>query len=519
MKKVPCKRTTLLLSLPKFASMTEQERKELEELEEATEPLDPDPQERDRLGKLILEYVGSYLDELPGQKAYYSDRGTGEGIEEHPPTDEAIPIQEALALLRKEVDLPGLNAASGGHMGYVPGGGIPMSGFGDLLAAIANRYAGVFFASPGAVRMEQMLVRWMARLIGFPQEAGGNLSSGGSIANLSGIVTAREAHGIKSGDVPNTVIYASPHMHHCLDKALRIAGLQECVRRETPLDERYRMRSDILEERIEEDREQGYDPWLVIASAGTTDTGAVDPLNAIAETASRCGLWFHCDAAYGGFFMLTEEGKERVKGIERADSVVLDPHKGLFLPYGSGALLVRDQNLLHQAFTYEANYMKDAKDPDGILSPAEISPELTKHFRGLRIWLPLKIHGLAPFKACSREKLFLAKYFFEEISGIPGIETGPEPDLSIVIFRMNPEGMDANDATEKLNTAIREEGHVFFSSTTIEGAVWLRAAILSFRTHRETIDLGLERLRHHAGRLLEGKAGRTEEPPPTSHGN
>ncbi len=477
--------------------MEEKDKRVLRETEQEAKQLEPSPEERERIGREVLDHVNGFLEKLPEQKAYYSDQGSGEGIEEHPPDSAPLSLKEALRILDKEVDTPGLNAASGGHMGYVPGGGVPMSGYGDLLAAIANRYAGVYFASPGAVRMERTLVKWMARMIGYPSHAGGNLSSGGSIANLTGIVTAREHHKIRAVEIPDTVIYASPHMHHCLDKAFRIAGLQEAVRREVPLDEYHRMRAEALEEMIRRDKEAGLNPWIIVASAGTTDTGAVDPLEKIGSIAQEYGTWFHCDAAYGGFFMLTEEGKKALRGIEEADSLVLDPHKGLFLPYGSGAILVRDQEKLHQAFTYEANYMKDAKDPDGILSPAEISPELTKHFRGLRMWLPLKVHGLAPFKACSREKLYLARYFYEEVSRIPGIEVGPAPDLSIVIFRVVQEGRDPNEATEQLNTRLRQEGRIFFSSTTLDGEVWLRAAILSFRTHKDTVDLGLERIAFH----------------------
>ncbi len=479
-------------------SMREQELHFLEELEEEASSLEPTVEERRRISNSVLRYVDSYLNELPKQKAFCSDRGDGVGIEDHTPDSPSLSIDEALELIRKEIDLPGLNAASGGHMGYVPGGGIPLSAFGDLLAAITNRYAGVYFASPGAVRMERSLVKWMTRLVGFPKGAGGNLSSGGSIANLTGIVAAREAHDIRSADVPKTVIYASPHMHHCLDKAIRIAGLKECVQRKIPLDDRFRMQPRALQEQIQSDKDNGLKPWVIIASAGTTDTGAVDPLNDIAGIAREQGIWFHCDAAYGGFFLLTEEGKAALQGIERADSVVLDPHKGLFLPYGSGAILVRDQNLLQKAFTYDADYMQDAHDPDGIHSPAAISPELTKHFRGMRMWLPLKVHGLAPFKACSREKLYLAHYFHQEVAKIPSIEVGPEPDLSITIFRLVPEGMDPDDATEQLTRRIREEGEVFLSSTRLNGHYYLRAAILSFRTHRHTIDSALERIRDHA---------------------
>lgn len=483
--------------------MKEQEHQRIQELEEEARNLEPTIDERNRIGSNVLRYVEGFLEELPRQKAYYSDHGDGEGIEAHPPEGDRLSIEDALELIRKEVDLPGLNAASGGHMGYVPGGGVPLSAYGDLIAGIANRYAGVHFASPGAVRMEQMLVKWMTRLVGFPKEAGGNLSSGGSIANLTGIVTAREAHSIGSAEIPRTVIYASPHMHHCLEKALLIAGLKECVQREVPLDEHYRMRPDELQAKVEADKAEGLNPWIVIASAGTTDTGAVDPLNEVAGIADLHELWFHCDAAYGGFFLLNEEGQRALKGIERADSVVLDPHKGLFLPYGSGAILLRDQNLLQKAFTYHADYMQDAKDQDGTLSPAEISPELTKHFRGMRMWLPLKIHGLAPFKACSLEKIYLARYFYEEVAKIPQIEVGPEPDLSIAIFRLNPFGIGPDQATEKLTERIREEGEVFFSSTRIEGCFYLRAAILSFRTHKNTIDLALERIRTQSEAIIE----------------
>src|SRR5690606_38977711 len=240
-----------------------------------------------------------------------------------------------------EVNAPGINPRSPRSFGYIPGGGLYPAALGDLLADVSNRYAGVFYASPGAVRLEMQLVNWLAGVVGYPAgTAGGDLTSGGSIASLSAIVAAREAHNLRTADVPRHVVYLSGQSHHSARKALRLAGLAECVHRVIDVDERWRMNADALATCIETDRRQGLVPWLVVATAGSTDTGAVDPLTAIAQVAAAEGLWLHVDAAYGGAFLLCEEGRRILAGIERSDSTIIDPHKGLFLPFGSGAVLV-----------------------------------------------------------------------------------------------------------------------------------------------------------------------------------
>ena len=183
------------------------------------------------------------------------------------------------------------------------------------------------------------------------------------------------------------------------------------------MDDCYRMRPDALAQAIAADRAQGLRPWLLVASAGTTDVGAIDPLDELAEIAGRERCWFHVDAAYGGFFLLTESGPSLLRGIERSDSVVLDPHKGLFLPYGSGIVVVRDAAPLVAAHSHTGDYMQDAlREPEEV-SPADVSPELSKHFRGLRMWLPLILLGTAPFRAALEEKLLLARYFHREVAG------------------------------------------------------------------------------------------------------
>jgi aromatic-L-amino-acid decarboxylase len=297
---------------------------------------------------------------------------------------------------------------------------------------------------------------------------------------------------VKAGSIPDAVIYMTEQVHHCVSKAVRIAGLAEAHVREVPMDERFRMSPTGLSGLIEQDRAAGLRPFLVVASAGTTDTGAIDPLESIAAVARDGGLWLHVDAAYGGFFLLSELVRDRLVGLRHADSIVLDPHKGLFLPYGSGAVLVRDGAALHRTNRYAANYMQDAESARDESSPAERSPELTRPFRGLRMWFPLQLFGLAPFRAALDEKVLLARYFQGRLREIPDMEVGPDPQLSVTIFRYRPKGRDPNEVNAELMRILHEDGRVFLSSTMIGGEFWIRLAVLHFRTHRTTIDRALE---------------------------
>lgn len=479
-------------------------------LEREARRLEPARAVRDQWNEAVKHYADQFLDTIDDAPGYKYDPDEGKGIEAWLPAEEGRPLAEVLGALEAHVDHSGINPASGGHLGYIPGGGVFPSALGDYLAAVTNRYAGIYFANPGAVRMENMMLRWLCRLVGYPEGALGNLTSGGSVANLIGIVTARDDRGVTSAEVPRSVIYLSEQVHHSVHKAIRIAGLAEAPVRYVPLDAHYRLDARALAQMVEDDRRAGLRPFLVIASAGTTDTGAMDPLDAIADIAQAHDMWFHVDAAYGGFFILIDELKERFRGLERSDSLAIDPHKGLFMPYGVGAVLVRDVQALMRSHYYRANYMQDAHEHAHQLSPADLSPELTKHFRGLRFWLPLQLYGLAPFRAALAEKRALALYFHREVQRL-GFETGPEPDLSVVIYRYVPARGDANEFNRRLTQYVQRDGRVFVSSTTIDGKVWLRLACLSFRTHLKHIDTLLEVLQ--AGvQALEAAESRTHRP-------
>jgi glutamate/tyrosine decarboxylase-like PLP-dependent enzyme len=478
---------------------------ELNAVEQQARALEPPAAVRSHTREVVLRYTESFLDRIESIRAFDNREVAPAAWRELEVTEEPIGMNATLQIISSTVDNVGLNPASGGHLGYIPGGGIYYSALGDYLAAITNRYAGIYFASPGAVRLEHALIRWMASLVGYPAGAAGNLASGGSIANLSAVVAARDASGLPAREWHRAVIYTTQHAHHCLDKAYRIAGLGESIRRLVPMDDRFRMDAAALETALDTDRRAGLHPLLVVASAGTTDVGAIDPLDRIGDIAKKHNFWFHIDAAYGGFFMLIDEGREKLRGIEKSDSVVMDPHKGLFLPYGLGAVLVRDAAQLRKSHSYTAAYMQDAAARADEDSPADLSPELTKHFRGLRLWLPLKLHGLAPFRACLREKLLLTRYAYEQLRRMPGIEVLNEPELSVVAFRFVPRRGDPNALNKQLQAAVQRDGRVFISSTTIRDMVYLRFAILAFRTHRSTIDTALQVLRE-AVQALETSA-------------
>jgi glutamate/tyrosine decarboxylase-like PLP-dependent enzyme len=209
------------------------------------------------------------------------------------------------------------------------------------------------------------------------------------------------------------------------------------------------------------------------------------------------------DGAYGAFFSLCSEGKEVLRGMEASDSMVMDPHKTLFLPYGTGAVLVKDRQKLYASHNAEADYIESILDEVGELSPADVSPELTKHFRGLRLWLPLKLLGVAPFRAALSEKIRLARYFYEEIQKVDGFEVGPYPDLSVVTYRYLPKHGDADAFNNRLTQAIQQDGRVFISSTRVGGKIVLRLAVVCFRTHLDDINETLDVLSRTAKRLAD----------------
>ncbi len=474
-------------------------RDRAEELRRRSAALEPGRDARRELTRAVMGHGDRFVEALRDGPSWYPPTGSP-GIAGLEIGGTGRPVDEILDLVRREVEQQGLNPASPRDLGWVPGGGIYASSLGDYLAAVGNEYAGYFPASPGAAILENRMVDWIGRVVGYPDGFGGTLTSGGSVAGLTAIIAAREARGLRARDFPRAVVYVSDQEHYSVRKAVHLAGLGEAPIRTVAVDAGYRMDPGSLARQVAADRSEGLDPWLVVTSAGTTNTGAVDPMGAVQDIADAEGLWHHVDAAYGGFFLLVPDRREVFRGIERADSVVLDPHKSLFLPYGIGAVVLRNAAHL-ETFRFGAAYLVDGPQPEP--SPSECSIELTRHFRAMRMFLPLALYGVDAFAAALEEKWLLARYLQETLGGWPEIEVGPAPELSTMCFRWTPAGLgpeETDEANRRLLRRFHDDGRIFFTATYLDDRFWMRPSIGIFRTHASHIDEMLDLLR----RFLDG---------------
>ena len=474
--------------------------------ENSSWPLEPEPEALRVLLDECTRFVVDHLRSLPEQPSFdLANAGEVAASFREPVPQRGQALADILERLRPAV-AKSFTTAGPGYLAFIPGGGIPAAALADLLACATNRFVGVAAAAPALAQIEATTIQWLAGLMGYPPEAGGILTSGGSISNLVAMVAARSAK--LPEDFLEGVIYLSEETHLSVVKGARIAGFSDRNLRRIPVDARCRILPEMLEQQIREDRAQGLRPFLVIANMGTTNTGAVDPLPDLLEIGRRHDLWIHADAAYGGFFRLAREGDSLMPGLERCDSITLDPHKGLFLPYGTGCLLLRNPEALSQALRTEASYLQDVSEGKGIPNFHEISPELSRDFRGLRIWLPLQLHGLAAFREQIQEKLDLARWAYRELKDDPLFEMLDEPQLSIVAFTARGEIPEANARGAEILRRVNERRKVFLSSTNLKGRYVLRICVLSFRSHADRVRDAVQGLKEEARALEEERARR-----------
>ncbi len=467
----------------------------------AVRDLEPSAEQMRRLVEAALERIVAHVESLPEQAVTYDRPPTEIAREQVAPLPEAgRPVEELLDLLFDQALPQSFNSAAPGYLGFVPGGGLFAAAVGDLIAAATNRFTGVLAAAPALVQLEANVLRWLAEAIGFPAETRGILTSGGSLAAFSAVVTARRER--LGEDFLTGTLYVSDQAHHSLAKAAVLAGFPAANVRVVPTDGAFRIRLGRLREAIAADRRRGLDPFFVVGNAGTVNTGAVDPLNGLADLAADEKMWFHVDGAYGACFALTDAGRQTLAGLERADSLVLDPHKGLFIPYGTGALLVRDGAALRRAHAFGADYLPEDHGDVGLADPHLDSPELSRHFRGLRVWLPLSLYGFGPFRRALAEKLELARWLADELRATPHVRIVAEPELSLLAFRVEPpevNGAQRGERLDRLNREVIEQVNrrrrTFLTGTRVGGRFVIRVCVLSVRTHRETIEAALDDIR------------------------
>jgi glutamate/tyrosine decarboxylase-like PLP-dependent enzyme len=407
-----------------------------------------------------------------------------------------------------------------GFMGWVHGAGTPVGMLAEMLAAGLNANLGGRDHAP--IEVERQLVRWMRRIFGFPESASGLFVTGTSMANLIGVLIARDAElgfevrcaGI-AGSPKRLAAYASAAAHACIAKALDIAGIGSDALRLVPVDERHRISLDGLREAISADRRTGRTPFLVVGTAGTVDTAAIDDLAALAAICRDEHLWFHVDGACGALAMLAPDLAPRLAGIERADSLAFDFHKWGQVPYDAGFILVRDGVLHRHAFATSAPYLR--REARGLAAgapwPCDYGPDLSRGFRALKTWFTLKVYGTRALGAMISHTCALARYLESRVAATPELELLAPVELNVVCFRYRSE--DAQRINPRIVIELQESGVAAPSTTTLDGRLAIRAAIVNHRTGEREIDRLVEKT-VELGRAMEARAAASRAPAPAA---
>jgi aromatic-L-amino-acid decarboxylase len=389
------------------------------------------------------------------------------------------PFEDVVTQLFADVLPFGSRVAHPGYFAFVPGSPTWPGALGDFIASATNVYAGSWMESAGVSQIELDVVRWFAEWIGYPPDVAGLLVPGGSLGNLTALACARETLVGEQRD--DLVVYVSDQGHSSLARAAKLLGFRRHQVRVLPTDETWRLPPEILIEAVDADRAAGRKPLLLCANGGTTNTGAVDPLQELASVCRDRELWFHVDAAYGGFAALTSRGRAALLGIERADSVTLDPHKWLYQPYECGCVLVRDPTALRRAFEITPDYLAEASAHGGEVNFSDYGIQLTRTTRALKIWLSVRTFGVDAFRATIDRMLDLAELAATRVRALPDLELASPPSLGIVCFRRRFDERE-DERNAQLVAALEKTGTALVSATRLHGRRAIRMCVLNYTT-------------------------------------
>ena len=454
-------------------------------------PLDLDFETMQRLGHQVTDLIAEHLATVREQPVIASaPRSVLNPALLEPPPSKPAGFDSIVRTLTESVFPYHAREPHPGFMAYVPSSPTFPSLLGDWIATGFNFYAGVWPVAAGPNQIEVVVLEWIRSWISMPEGASGLLTSGGSAANLTAMVAARHAAIERGAEMSRLTVYASSQAHSSVVRAAWVAGLSRGNVRVVNVDASFRIIPAHLAELVAADRDAGMNPCMVVASGGTTNTGAVDPLHDIADFCERERIWFHVDAAYGGFAVLTDEGKGMLSGIERADSITLDPHKWLFVPFECGCLMAKDPATLTSAFRIWPEYLKDVEPGEEEVTFADRGVQLTRYSRAMKIWTSVKYFGTDIISSAIGDAMNRARLLESLVRNSADFEILSPAQFGIVCFRACPAGVDQDELdalNERINSRIVSKGKFLISSTRLNERFSLRMCTLGFRTTEDDI--------------------------------
>jgi aromatic-L-amino-acid decarboxylase len=473
------------------------------------EPLPhPDTLTLQQLTHDVADWVIQHWVDLPTQPLGRTcGRPEMEALLRQSPPEWGRPFADVFADFQTKIVANALSTKHPRFLAFVPGAPSFPSVLGDWLCAGTNFFAGVWKEAPGPTEVEIVVLDWFKQFLGYPAQASGILTTGGSEANLTALAVARER--LSFEDRGRAVLYVTEHRHWSIDRAAKILGLRPDQLHPLPAAADFRLDAARLREAVHADRAAGKLPWAVVANAGATNTGTVDPLADLADVCAQHHLWFHVDAAYGWPVVLTEEGRQLLSGIERADSITLDPHKWFAQTFEAGCLLVREGRRLAETFALRPDYMQDVQPEHDEVNFADHGIALSRRFKALKIWFSVQMLGVNWFRHLVEHCCGLAEYGEAKLRTLPVFEILNPRHLSIVAFRYVPPGPRPDDSElDRINLALVEAllagGGAFVSSTRLHGRVALRFCFVNWRTTAQDVDEIIDLLRTLAPIPLAG---------------
>jgi len=459
--------------------------------------------QHERLGRAVTEIIKEYVAGLDSRKVTSSATPRDlEKIFDEPFPEQGITIEEILARFTKDVLTHAMQVPSPRYYGQFNPTPLPIGVWADALSSTLNQNAGAWRNGPTSAMIEARVLRWLCELVGYGRQSFGVLASGGTEANLIALKCARDhAHqaAVRSGlrSAPGDLtVYASEQCHFSIERSVDILGLGRNSLRKIPTDESFHIRPDALEQQIEADRRAGYIPCCVIGIAGATSTGVIDPLPALAEIAKANDCWYHVDAAYGGTLAFSETHRDKLRGIELADSITFDPHKWMFVPFACGAVLVRDGGrVLRDAFDITPEYLnEDRGGVDVEFDFFRYGQMGTRRFTSLKLWMALKFMGRAGYAAVIERQIELTEYLARRIDALSDFKRESPVETAVCCFKFSPVGFADIDGAgqdrlqQQLQQRIERGGEAWLTTTLLNGRRVLRVNINSFLTERRHID-------------------------------